>query len=459
MRIRLIASFIFVMVVSIASVTIIARRSTVREVQAFMFRGTMTELDTLASDLEAYYQANGSWQGITGLLPGAGQGLRRGQSGQAGMVMGMMTQRLRLANAAGEVIADTSGADVGNMLNTTERSAAQPLRVNGRLVGYLLLEGGMGLNDTNAAFLFTRINRAALIAALIAGGIALVLALVLSDRLIQPIRRLTQAAARLAQGDLSHRVPVQGNDELAKLGVSFNYMADSLQQAEEARRAMTADIAHELRTPLAVQRAHLEALQDGIFDPTQENIQSVLDQNLLLTRLVDDLRTLALADAGQLQLEKTPVDFAALVQRIVERFTPQAAKLQVELVLTVPTQIQTAPPVLNLDAGRIEQIIGNILSNALRYSPEGSQIKIDLLRSATSVQVRIQDGGPGIPPEALEHIFERFYRADRARSRAEGGSGLGLAIAKELAEMHGGTLNAANAPEGGAIFILSLPLS
>ena len=125
----------------------------------------------------------------------------------------------------------------------------------------------------------------------------------------------------------------------------------------------------------------------------------------------------------------------------------------------IPTQIQTAPPVLNLDAGRIEQIIGNILSNALRYSPEGSQIKIDLLRSATSVQVRIQDGGPGIPPEALEHIFERFYRADRARSRAEGGSGLGLAIAKELAEMHSGTLNATNAPEGGAVFILSLPLS
>jgi signal transduction histidine kinase len=454
MRLRLIISFAFVVLVSVGTYTLVARRATEREVQAFMFRGNIIEMDSLVNSLEDYYRQNGSWQGVASILPGSGQGLRRGQPGTT---TGMQNQRLRLGDADGKIIVDTSGEDIGNTFSAPEQRSAQRLQVNGRLVGYLLFERDMGLTSVDQAFLLTRLNRAALIAALVAGGIALILALVLSDRLIQPVQRLTHGATRLAQGDLSYRVGVKGDDELANLGRAFNDMADNLQQAHDARRAMTADIAHELRTPLAVQRAHLEALQDGVYEPTSENLQPVLEQNILLTRLVDDLRILALADAGQLQLERAPTNPVNLIEDVIKRFEPQSARRQIKLTFRVDPTI-SPNLLLNIDPIRVEQILGNLLSNALRFTPDGGLIETVILVNTSSAVIRVQDSGTGIPSEALEHIFERFYRADRSRSRSEGGSGLGLAIARQLAELHGGSLTAANSERGGAVFSLSLPL-
>jgi signal transduction histidine kinase len=240
-------------------------------------------------------------------------------------------------------------------------------------------------------------------------------------------------------------------------------MAESLQSAEQGRRAMTADIAHELRNPLAVQRASLEALQDGIFPLTPESLDPILEQNLLLTRLVEDLRTLALADSGQLALERTPTDLASLVRRVMERFEPQAATQQVNLQLEVRSTAIHPLPTVHLDPVRVEQILNNLLSNALRQLPSGGSIRLSLETAPEAaprvVRIRVLDSGAGIPPEALPHIFERFYRAGRSRSRSEGGSGLGLAIARQLAEAHGGSLEAANDPAGGAVFTLTLPLN
>ena len=199
------------------------------------------------------------------------------------------------------------------------------------MVGYLLAEGGVGANQVAERFLVNRLSSAAITAGLIAGGLALLLALFLTYSLMRPVRDLTRAARRLGTGDLTQRVKVNGNDELAVLGNAFNHMADSLQQAQESRRSMTADIAHELRNPLAVQRANLEALQDGIYPLSAQALEPVLEQNLLLTRLVDDLRTLALAETGQLKLERQPTDLGGLVERLVERFKPQAAQRQVTL--------------------------------------------------------------------------------------------------------------------------------
>ena len=456
MRVRLILSYAVVVLVSIVSVVLIARRSTLREIQAFMYRGSMIEVDTLVGALETYYRANGDWQGVASLLgPRTGTSGRMGIGGQGS---GMMNTRLRLADENGQLIADTHQAINTIPLTSAERRAAQPLRVNGQVVGYLLVESGMGLLGGDSSFLVSRLNRAALIAGVIAGGIALLLALVFSDRLLRPVQQLTGAVRHMAQGDLAQRVAVRGDDELAELGLAFNHMADSLQQAEGSRRAMTADIAHELRTPLAVQRAHLEALQDGIYEANPENLQPVLDQNILLTRLVDDLRILALVDAGQLELERLPTDLVGLAQRIVERFQAQAAGQAVSLTMETSTELMKESPTVNLDALRVEQILGNLLSNALRYTPPGGSILVQVKRSGRSIQIRVCDSGPGIPAEALEHIFERFYRADQARSRSEGGSGLGLAIARQLAEAHGGTLTAENASQGGAVFTLGLPL-
>jgi signal transduction histidine kinase len=369
------------------------------------------------------------------------------------MMQAMMGQRFRLADEQGKVLVDTFDPEPTSLLDAEQLEQAIPLRNGKVVVGYLLPEGGMGFNQADQTLLLNRLSRAGLIAALVAVGISLVLALLLSYRLLLPVHALTQAAGRLAQGDLSQRVQVKGNDELAQLGQAFNHMAESLQKSEENRRAMTADIAHELRTPLAIQRAHLEAFQDGIYPPTYENLNSVLEQNLLLTRLVDDLRTLALADAGQLSLDFQPVDLVAIAQGSIDQFALQAEARQVKLQLDSRGQCH---PIV-ADPARLGQILGNLLSNALRYTSTGGQITMTVNCLDEAVKLTVHDSGPGIPEESLPHIFERFYRGDRSRNRSEGGSGLGLAIARQLAQAHGGDLTASNHPQGGAIIILSLP--
>jgi signal transduction histidine kinase len=453
MRLKLFLSFVLIVVVSVVLVTWIARQGAVGEVRAFMYRGGMTGTDGLAGELEDYYRQNGSWQGVEALLdsPGHGQGMMGGGNGQ-----GMMGQRLRIADRDGKIVADSSTAAPTGEMTAGERDASIELKVDDQVVGYLLPEGGMGFNRGDEQFLVARLNRAALIAGLIALVVALFLAFFLAYRLLRPVRDLASAAQNLAQGDLSQRVPVSGNDELAHLGRDFNQMADALQQAGESRRAMTADIAHELRTPLAVQRANLEALQDGVYPLSPENLQPILDQNLLLSRLVDDLRTLALADAGQLTLERVPTDLPGLAGRVVERFQAQAADQQVTLRYTPP---QEAWQEILLDPLRIEQILNNLISNALRYTPAGGQVLVTLRKEARRILLEVRDSGPGIPAEALPHVFERFYRADRSRARSQGGSGLGLAIARQLARAHSGELKAANAAPGGALFTLELPVN
>ena len=259
----------------------------------------------------------------------------------------------------------------------------------------------------------------------------------------------------MAGGDLTQRVQVKRKDELGTLGEAFNHMAASLQRAEQNRRAMTADIAHELRTPIAIQRAHLEALQDGVYPLTPENLQPVLDQTELLTRLVDDLRTLALADAGELNLEIAALDLSQLVRRVIDRFQPEADMRGIHLKMSDEAR---GPVMINGDANRIEQIFNNLLSNALRHTPADGQVSLVLQLKEGWVEARLSDTGDGIPAESLPRLFERFFRADKARSREEGGTGLGLAIARQLALAHGGDITAANRPEGGAEFIVRLPV-
>ena len=455
MRLRLILSFVFIGLVSIVSVILLARRGVANEVYVYMFRGGMTGSEALVEALEAYYQDTHSWQGAESILlfPGHGMGRWGGNQGNAGMMQGMMGQRLRLADEQGRVLVDTAEMSPTGSLDNEQMERAIPLRNGQDIIGYLLPEGGMGFNQADQTVLLNRLSRAGFIAALVAVGISTVLALFLSYRLLLPVHALTQAAGRLAKGDLSQRVQVKGNDELAQLGQAFNHMAASLQKSEENRRAMTADIAHELRTPLAVQRAHLEAFQDGIYSPTPENLTSILEQNLLLTRLVDDLRTLALADAGQLSLDFQPVDLITIAQATIDQFVPESESRQVKLRLDPPGQCRT----IIADSARLAQILGNLLSNALRYTPTGGQITMSITCQEENVQLTVHDSGPGISEESLPHVFERFYRGDRSRSRSEGGSGLGLAIARQLAQAHGGALTASNHPQGGAIFSLILP--
>lgn len=455
MKLRLFLAFTLIVLISVGSVVFIAGQSTTNEVRAFMFRGGMAGTEGLVVTLEDYYQTHHSWQGAESLFQTPGQGRGSGGQGVGAGTGGTMNQRLRLADAQGTLVVDTSDRHPSGNLSKSELASAIPLSSDGQTVGYLLPEGGMGFTHIDESFLISRINRAALIAGLIAAGLSLILAFLLAYRLLQPVRELTYAAEELAKGDLSQRVIVRGDDELATLGNTFNQMADSLQNAEESRRAMTADIAHELRNPLAVQRANLEALQDGIYPLTPDSLDPILEQNQLLNRLVEDLRTIALADSGQLHLELIPTDYPTLVKRVTERFGPQTDSKQIEIILSADTPC----PTISLDPGRVEQILGNLLSNALRHTPPQGSIWIEIDCSPYSAQLTLRDSGSGIPQEALPHVFDRFYRADKSRSRSEGGTGLGLAIARQLAEAHGGSLTAANHPGGGALFTLTLPIT
>jgi signal transduction histidine kinase len=447
MRLKLFLAFTLIVIVSVSLVAIIARRGAINEVRTYIFRGGMFGLSEMASNLEYFYQTQGSWANV--------QSVVESSTGRRGGMAGMMEPRFLVADASGTVVGDSQGTALQSSLDKSTLDDSIPLSVNGRIVGYLIAVVGMRSYAGNEQLVLQRLNRGVIIAGLLAIGLGLVLAIGLAYTLLRPVRELTTAAQKLSEGDLTQQVAIHGNDELATLGRTFNQMANSLQQAEESRRAMTADIAHELRTPLAVQRANLEALQDGIYPLTVENLAPVIEQNHLLTHLVEDLRTLALADAGQIQLERASTDLVSLTERIIEQFKPQATTHQIKLTLLPPSD---PIPLISLDPIRMEQMLANLLSNALRFTPAGGSIEVTIASLEKIVRLTVHDSGPGIPEDALPFIFERFYRADKSRSRAEGGTGLGLAIARNLARAHGGDLTATNHASGGALFTLMLPM-
>jgi signal transduction histidine kinase len=330
-----------------------------------------------------------------------------------------------------------------------------PIEIDGQVVGYLLpvpKPTALQLNQSQLAFL-TSIQRVLWIAALAAFVAALIVGGLLFLSITTPLRRLTAASQAIAAGDLSARAPVRGQDEVAQLAASFNQMAESLAQAEDARQNQTADIAHELRTPLTVLQGTLEAMLDGVYPTDRENLRAALTQTRTLARLVDDLRLLALADAGQLHLQKTSLDLGGFLQRVVEAHRPQAQEQKIALALDAPSVL----PSILADPDRLAQVMGNLLSNALRYTPEGGQIIVRAMDREAKVLVAVADDGPGVRAEDLPHLFDRFWRGDPARRQVTGGSGLGLAIARHIVEAHGGRLWAEPTAGGGLTVALSLP--
>lgn len=337
---KLLLSFIGVILTGVVAVSYLVNTLAAREVHAIMVQGGMTTEAGLAQELAGYYRGHGAWDGVEVLLDD-----HRGMGS-------MMGQQVLLADAQGRVIVDTTRALTGQTLADEELATGIVIDVAGEPVGTLLVRGGMmggsGMGNREQDLL-TRVTRATWLAALIAGGVALGVGGFLAYTLVRPIQRLTAATGAVAQGDLAQRVPVKSNDEIGDLATSFNTMADSLQTAERLRREMTADIAHELRNPLTVLQGNLEAVMDGVLPPTEETLQPLLDQTRLLTRLVEDLRTLALAEAGQLDLKREPTDVVALVQSVMARFRPPAEAKHITLLVEAPSDL----PVVMLDPQRI----------------------------------------------------------------------------------------------------------
>ncbi|WP_304523482.1 cell wall metabolism sensor histidine kinase WalK [Deinococcus sp. AJ005] len=288
---------------------------------------------------------------------------------------------------------------------------------------------------------------------LLAAVASALLAFLLSRRLAHPILAVSAAAAGMAKGDLSIRAPVpSGERELAELASNFNEMADTLQALETERRQAVADIAHELRTPLAIMQARLDALEDGVYSLNADQVALLSQQTQQLTRLVDDLRTLTLAEAGRLSLHLDTLDLAGLSAGVVRDLEDRAGARGVTLHLNAPAAIP-----LYADAGRVRQIAVNLLENALHYASGRVQISVEA--RGNSAWLHVDDDGPGVPEESREAVFTRFTRLDSSRTRGTGGSGMGLAIVQQLAQAHGGAACAGQGPLGGARFTVRLPLN
>ncbi len=391
-----------------------------------------------------------------------------------------MGVRLVLTDEHGQVIADTAGAGstaepatgteggvgIGSGTGAVASSvpapaslaAGTPITIAGRTVGTLYAINNVNDPTSLAKDFLAAARRSVWLATAAAGAVALLLGFALFREIVAPVRQLTAAAQAMSGGNLEQRVAVTSRDEIGQLAGAFNQMADALAQQQLLRRNLMADVAHELRTPLTVIQGNLEAMLDGYLPLELDEIATLHEETMLLTRLVGDLRLLSVAEAGQLALDRKPVAPEELLQRAVEAVRREAETAQVTLALEAPADL---PQVL-VDEDRIVQVLSNLLHNALRYTSAGGRIEVTAARGSSpdgkpEVMAEVADTGSGIAPADLPYVFDRFYRGDKSRSRATGGTGIGLALAKQLVEAHGGRIEVTSTLGAGSTFRFTLP--
>jgi signal transduction histidine kinase len=311
-----------------------------------------------------------------------------------------------------------------------------------------------GFFVASTQFLF-RFWRQLLIAGVVAAAVALAVARWLARGMTQPLRDMAKAARQMERGDYRQRVVTTSRDEVGQLAVAFNRMSSELESLERVRRDLVANVSHELKTPISALRAHLENLLDGVEQPNPETLEVMLAQSERLGRLVDQLLELSRLESGDLPLHREQVRLRPLIARVLSEIEVTRADRDVELEQEVSEDL---PPVF-ADAERVHQVLFNLLDNAVRFTPSGGQVRVTASRQNGTVDVAVQDTGPGIAPEHLPRVFERFYRVDTARSRDEGGTGIGLAIARSVVEAHGGRIWAESEPGRGSRFTFELPVA
>jgi two-component system OmpR family sensor kinase len=450
--VRLTLAFVLITLVSVGTVALLADWQAGNEFQQYVGQQQMLAQRGLADDLAAYYQRVGSWQDVQAFLANyAGPGMGGGGRGP-----GNGRPALLLADGAGTIVYDARTGRAGSVLNAGEQGQALVISVAGQTVGYLLVSpagrgAAAGLAAAEQAFL-SQLRNTFVIAMVIALGLGLVLSIWISWTLSAPLAQVGQAARAFAGRHWESRVPVRGADEVADVARAINQMAGALQGAEAQRRQLLADIAHELRTPLAVLQGNLRALIDGVYPLDVAEIATVYDQSRLVSRLVDDLGQLALAEAGHLPMNLADIQLSPVLQAVVDDWTAVAQEQSITLQPPVTANL---PPV-RADATRLTQVLNNLLANALRHTPPGGSVTISAVKWDQGVRLTVSDTGEGIAPEDLPRVFDRFYRGDKARSRGSGGSGLGLAITKALVEAMGGTIAAESQVGVGSTFAVTL---
>ena len=457
--VRLTLAFALVIAVTLGIVGLLAARRTGEAFRLYLSYSDPDRYEALAQSLASYYQARGGWQGVEELLDhveGVPGGMMRGRHGMTFQTGSRL--QVVVARADGQVLYDGQHLSSDRTLSRDEQAAALSIEVGGRTVGYLVaslpIQSAI-LGPLEQTF-FDRLKQMLLAGALLAGALGLLVGVAFSRSLSAPLQRLVGAARAVENRDFSHRVKVEGSAEVAEVSRSFNEMAEALQQGEELRKNLMADVAHELRTPLSVLQGNLQAILDGVYPLDKREIETLHDQTQVLSRLVDDLRELALADAGQLPMNRHPTDLGQVVRSTVEQHRASAENQGVRLAMHMAEDL--AP--VCADPDRTAQVLRNLLVNALQHTPSGGSIDVTVSAGGGQAIVTVRDTGEGIAAENLPHIFDRFWRAEKARPRDErwaGGSGLGLSIAQSLVKAQGGTIWAESQLGQGAVFRFTLP--
>ena len=444
LQFRLILGFALVLALAMGSASIYVGTAAQREAERFQEEVEEARAARVEQVVSRHYSTRRAW---TGLQPAIEQ---------AGSLYG---RRIVVTDLGGQVVGDSHLRSGMRLKQVRPGSRFFSILSEGSEVGAVsMAPGDVSVVAPEPSFsrLVSALDRYLLWAGLAAGAGGILLVSLVSRRVLAPARVLGMAARRLGQGDLSQRVPASARDEVGQLGRAFNSMAEGLESAQRQRRSLMADVAHELRTPLSNIQGYIEALRDGLLQPDGATIDTVYRQVLHLADLVEDLRVLALAEAGDLRLKRQPDSLEELLRTSVESFRPRAAARGVSISLAVPAEF----PQVDMDRTRIAQVAVNLLENAILHTPQSGEVKVLAeVIEATTARVTVADTGAGIPPEELPYVFDRFYRVDPSRTRATGGVGLGLTIARQLVEAHGGTIRAESTSGRGSRFIFDLPLA
>jgi signal transduction histidine kinase len=439
LRSQLIVVFVSVIAVGIGIVFFFVNRGIGDEVQQYEAHMQQINLTRIEHLVSRYYAEEGDWAGIQPLVENIGT---------------LYGQQVVLTDNREVVVADSQGELLGEQFHPDWAERTLSPQEGDGIIGMVYISPEPSVGYALAQRLADSTKLVLLWSGLLAAATALILAFVQSRRLSAPIQALSLAARRLGRGDFSHRINLKTKGELGEVTRAFDSMASDLERAESLRRNLVADTAHELRTPLSNIRGHIEAIRDGVVEPDAAAVRSLDEEVTLLTRLVDDLQELALADAGELKLLCQAEDISALIDQSVAAVQTKVAAKGVTLSIRLPDNL----PLVYVDAHRISQVLLNLLENAVAHTVKGDRIEVSAKRRGDWVEISVTDTGEGIPREDLPNVFERFYRVDKSRARDTGGRGLGLTITKSLVEAHGGKIAARSEPGKGSSFLFTVPV-
>jgi two-component system OmpR family sensor kinase/two-component system sensor histidine kinase BaeS len=468
--VRLTLAFALIILVTVTAIALLADLTAGQAFRQYLSYSDIARFQSLTTRLVEYYEANGSWDGVDELL----SQVRIVPASMLGPMvdrrpgtLDWQDERIRLilADADGRVVYDGPDGRPGRKLTQEEEVAAQDILVEDVVVGQLIVSRPVQsaiLGPLERAFV-ERLRWLLVIGGLLAGALGVLLGLAFSRNLTAPLQRLATAARAVAHRDFSQRVQVEGSTEMAEVAQAFNEMTAALEKSEQQRQNLVADVAHELRTPLTVVQGNLRAILDDVYPLEKTEISRVYDETRLLGRLVDDLRELALADAGQLRLNLQPTDAGLVIGTMVDNLSLVAEAQGVTLDVQVPDDLK----VVQADPDRLAQVLRNLMVNALRHTPSGGRVTVTAEQAGNAVQVSVADTGEGIAPQDLPQVFERFWRADPARAhtgqanseRWARRSGLGLSVAQSLVEAQGGRIWAESELGHGSTFHFTVPIA